>query len=187
MEVSQSNQWHTLIGQIKSALTSLWYSRFYISRNICVTISEVYFESDHVMNHLSLFLSVGISHSHYILCRGDHKQETAFFNQEMGCGWGCRPKTLGNKSRFIVFIMHNNYESWLWSAKHVFLFSQGKFQAFYQYAKSFNSDDFDYEELKNSDYVFMRWKVRCTLWLKPHTLPFKMSGSVRLCFGFERN
>ncbi|XP_018928858.1 glucose-induced degradation protein 4 homolog [Cyprinus carpio] len=34
----------------------------------------------------------------------------------------------------------------------------GKFQAFYQYAKSFNSDDFDYEELKNSDYVFMRWK-----------------------------
>ncbi|XP_062841123.1 SH3 and PX domain-containing protein 2A [Trichomycterus rosablanca] len=34
----------------------------------------------------------------------------------------------------------------------------GKFQAFYQYAKSFNSDDFDYEELKNSDFVFMRWK-----------------------------
>ncbi|TRY98968.1 hypothetical protein DNTS_001235 [Danionella cerebrum] len=34
----------------------------------------------------------------------------------------------------------------------------GKFQAFYQYAKSFNSDDFDYEDLKNSDYVFMRWK-----------------------------
>lgn len=37
---------------------------------------------------------------------------------------------------------------------------QGKFLAFYQYAKSFNSDDFDYEELKNGDYVFMRWKVR---------------------------
>uniref|UniRef100_A0A3B3T7T3 GID complex subunit 4 homolog n=2 Tax=Mormyridae TaxID=31092 RepID=A0A3B3T7T3_9TELE len=34
----------------------------------------------------------------------------------------------------------------------------GKFQAFYQYAKIFNSDDFDYEELKSSDYVFMRWK-----------------------------
>ncbi|XP_059406990.1 uncharacterized protein LOC132141472 [Carassius carassius] len=34
----------------------------------------------------------------------------------------------------------------------------GKFQAFYQYAKSFNSDDFNYEELQNSDYVFMRWK-----------------------------
>lgn len=71
--------------------------------------------------------------------------------------------------------------------KHVFLFSQGKFQAFYQYAKSFNSDDFDYEELKNSDYVFMRWKVRCTSRLKPYTLPFKISESVRLCFGFERN
>ena len=36
---------------------------------------------------------------------------------------------------------------------------QGKFQAFYQYAKTFNSDEFDYEELKNSDYIFMRWKV----------------------------
>ncbi|KAM3592389.1 uncharacterized protein V6R79_017853 [Siganus canaliculatus] len=34
----------------------------------------------------------------------------------------------------------------------------GKFQAFYQYAKTFNSDDFDYEDLKNSDYIFMRWK-----------------------------
>lgn len=37
---------------------------------------------------------------------------------------------------------------------------KGKFQAFYQYAKSFNSDDFDYEDLKTSDYIFMRWKVR---------------------------
>ncbi|PWA16140.1 hypothetical protein CCH79_00019432 [Gambusia affinis] len=35
----------------------------------------------------------------------------------------------------------------------------GKFQAFYQYAKSFNSDEFDYEDLKSSDYIFMRWKV----------------------------
>ncbi|KAG7263022.1 hypothetical protein CRUP_016797 [Coryphaenoides rupestris] len=34
----------------------------------------------------------------------------------------------------------------------------GKFQAFYQYAKNFNSDEFDYEELKNSDFIFMRWK-----------------------------
>lgn len=40
----------------------------------------------------------------------------------------------------------------------VFCF-QGKFLAFYQYAKSFNSDDFDYAELKDGDYVFMRWKV----------------------------
>ncbi|KAL7377549.1 hypothetical protein ABVT39_001196 [Epinephelus coioides] len=34
----------------------------------------------------------------------------------------------------------------------------GKFQPFYKFAKSFNSDDFDYEALENSDYVFMRWK-----------------------------
>uniref|UniRef100_A0A8C5QR70 Developmentally regulated GTP binding protein 2 n=1 Tax=Leptobrachium leishanense TaxID=445787 RepID=A0A8C5QR70_9ANUR len=34
----------------------------------------------------------------------------------------------------------------------------GKFQAFYQYAKTFNSDDFGYDELKVGDFVFMRWK-----------------------------
>lgn len=33
-----------------------------------------------------------------------------------------------------------------------------KFLAFYQYAKTFNSDTFDYEELMRTDYVFMRWK-----------------------------
>ncbi|VVC38450.1 Vacuolar import/degradation protein Vid24 [Cinara cedri] len=33
-----------------------------------------------------------------------------------------------------------------------------KFAAFCQYAKTFNSDAFDYEELKNADHVFMRWK-----------------------------
>lgn len=42
----------------------------------------------------------------------------------------------------------------------LFVYFKGKFQAFYQYAKTFNSDDFDYEDLKNSDYIFMRWKVR---------------------------
>ena len=35
---------------------------------------------------------------------------------------------------------------------------QSKFVAFYQYAKNFNSDCFNYEELKKTDYVFMRWK-----------------------------
>ncbi|XP_013870322.1 glucose-induced degradation protein 4 homolog [Austrofundulus limnaeus] len=35
---------------------------------------------------------------------------------------------------------------------------QGKFQAFYEYAKSFNSDHFDYKVLDDSDYIFMRWK-----------------------------
>lgn len=36
---------------------------------------------------------------------------------------------------------------------------QSKFKPFCKYAKSFNSDDFDYEELDRSDYIFMRWKV----------------------------
>ena len=37
-------------------------------------------------------------------------------------------------------------------------FLQSKFLSFYQYAKNFNSDNFDYESLQNSDYVYMRWK-----------------------------
>ncbi|KAL5018541.1 hypothetical protein ScPMuIL_004263 [Solemya velum] len=56
------------------------------------------------------------------------------------------------------------------SAKHPFLTRKwdadedvdrkhwGKFLSFYQFAKTFNSDSFDYEELKNTDFVFMRWK-----------------------------
>lgn len=43
---------------------------------------------------------------------------------------------------------------------------QGKFKPFYKYAKSFNSDDFDYEALDNSDYVFMRWKVSTKIFKK---------------------
>lgn len=35
---------------------------------------------------------------------------------------------------------------------------QSKFESFCQYAKTFNSDTFDYEALKGTDYVFMRWK-----------------------------
>lgn len=54
-----------------------------------------------------------------------------------------------------------------------FLFCvKGKFQAFYQYAKTFNSDEFDYEDLKNSDYIFMRWKVRSCL---RQALPYVVS------------
>jgi len=33
-----------------------------------------------------------------------------------------------------------------------------KFLAFCQYNKNFNSDSFDYKELKERDHVFMRWK-----------------------------
>lgn len=36
---------------------------------------------------------------------------------------------------------------------------QSKFSAFKnKYEKTFNSDNFDYDSLANSDYVFMRWK-----------------------------
>lgn len=34
----------------------------------------------------------------------------------------------------------------------------GQFLPFYQYAKTFNQDNFNYDALKNTDYVFMRWK-----------------------------
>ena len=45
------------------------------------------------------------------------------------------------------------------SLSFILLFFQGKFIAFYQYAKSFNSDSFDYSSLdEGSDFVFMRWK-----------------------------
>lgn len=40
-------------------------------------------------------------------------------------------------------------------------FFQCKFKPFYKYAKSFNSDDFDYDGLESSNYIFMRWKVSC--------------------------
>lgn len=34
---------------------------------------------------------------------------------------------------------------------------QSKFLSFYQYAKTFNSDTFDYDAMQETDYVFMRW------------------------------
>ena len=30
--------------------------------------------------------------------------------------------------------------------------------SFHQYAKTFNSDSFDYEAVRETDFVFMRWK-----------------------------
>lgn len=35
----------------------------------------------------------------------------------------------------------------------------GKFPTFEPYLKTFNTDDFSYDKLKQSDEVFMRWKV----------------------------
>lgn len=34
-----------------------------------------------------------------------------------------------------------------------------KFPSFFPFLKTFNSDDFSYDKLKDSDVVFMRWKV----------------------------
>ena len=42
---------------------------------------------------------------------------------------------------------------------YCFINPQGQFLPFYQYAKTFNQDTFNYDALKNTDYVFMRWKV----------------------------
>ena len=40
-----------------------------------------------------------------------------------------------------------------------FFIFQSKFSAFKsKYEKTFNSDNFDYDNLAKSDYVFMRWK-----------------------------
>lgn len=50
---------------------------------------------------------------------------------------------------------------------------QSKFKAFCKYARNFNSDDFDYDALENSDYIFMRWKVG--------TLSFIFSCEINLC------
>ncbi|XP_039960929.1 glucose-induced degradation protein 4 homolog isoform X2 [Bactrocera tryoni] len=36
--------------------------------------------------------------------------------------------------------------------------AKSKFAAFSEYEESFNSDNFDFKKLANSDYVFMRWK-----------------------------
>ena len=53
---------------------------------------------------------------------------------------------------------------------------QSKFLSFYQYAKTFNSDVFDYDALDATDYVFMRWKEH---FLVPdHTIKGKFSLSL---------
>jgi len=41
----------------------------------------------------------------------------------------------------------------------VCLIQQSKFGSFNQFSKTFNTDEFCYDDLKNTDFVFMRWKV----------------------------
>lgn len=57
---------------------------------------------------------------------------------------------------------------------------QCKFKPFYKYAKSFNSDDFDYDALESSNYIFMRWKVSF-----PFVLKNKALFSISRCLGCE--
>ncbi|KAG1926465.1 glucose-induced degradation protein [Pimephales promelas] len=105
-----------------------------MARSMCVTISEVHIESDHVIAHRREVSSAcSVSPQEYPTL-------TTFFAGEI----------ISKKRPFLTRKWDADEDV---DRKH-----WGKFQAFYQYAKSFNSDDFDYEELKNSDYVFMRWK-----------------------------
>ena len=70
---------------------------------------------------------------------------------------------------------------------HRLFLLQNKFPSFNRFAKTFNTDDFDYDQLDHTDFVFMRWKVciyeliiyshlcnvclyLCTVWLYIFTL-----------------
>lgn len=51
------------------------------------------------------------------------------------------------------------FVTWLQLCFVFFFYLQSKFSAFKnKYEKTFNSDNFDYDSLAKSDYVFMRWK-----------------------------
>ena len=99
----------------------------------------------------------------------DHKWKTSVPHTKVGCWRGCRQKTLGG------YLITNHYQNvnctfsasffFIWKQRIttaacdiLYFYFQSKFLAFYQYAKTFNSDTFDYDELNRTDYVFMRWK-----------------------------
>ena len=58
----------------------------------------------------------------------------------------------GNCSTFMP-LMNNDY-----SIPNFFSF-QSQFSSFSPFLSKFNADNFDYNELKDSDFIFMRWKV----------------------------
>ena len=41
--------------------------------------------------------------------------------------------------------------------------------------KTFNSDDFSYDQLENTDFVFMRWKVSSLIFTPP-SFPLCLTG-----------
>lgn len=77
---------------------------------------------------------------------------------------------MGQSLTVLLFLFHWYVLFWLHSTLSFIFIQQNKFHSFYQYAKCFNSDTFNYDELKNTDYVFMRWKVRLfwcfIVWIK---------------------
>ena len=98
-----------------------------------------------------------------IFCQGDlfwrwdHQWKAPFPDAQVGRWWGRRQKTLGRFSLSPHLHSNKSYKNCVVSDWPDVDF-QSKFLAFYQYAKTFNSDTFDYEELNRTDYVFMRWK-----------------------------
>lgn len=126
------------------------------------------FPSTPFLDNFFKFVQPGVSDAHNIFCWWNHKSKEAFFNQEVGCWWGRGQETLGKSSwpmttskNFIVLLQFDLD----WMDFFLFVCLQGKFQAFYKVAICFNSDDFDYDALERSDYVFMRWKVSLKLYL----------------------
>jgi len=73
------------------------------------------------------------------------------FDEKVGRWRRSRQETLGSYQSLlpIILLYLHSYNSFV---------LQNKFAAFCQYAKTFNSDAFDYDKLKNADHVFMRWK-----------------------------
>lgn len=46
---------------------------------------------------------IRVSHAHNILWRWNYFKKISIFNQEMGCWWRCRQKTLGMQQHFPLF------------------------------------------------------------------------------------
>lgn len=91
-------------------------------------------------------------------------EKISIFNTKMGCRWRCRSKALG-KFGLLLICWEQTFTIFVFLLKCLFIFFrdrlilQSKFSAFEnKYEKTFNSDNFDYDSLAKSDYVFMRWK-----------------------------
>ena len=107
-----------------------------------------------------------ISYIDYIFWRRNNLKKVSISNTKMGSRRRSRQKTLGKieknpfyrlVTRFLFFVfplVHN----WVYWPFPFFASLQSKFVSFYEYTKNFNSDNFDYDSLENSDYVYMRWK-----------------------------